>query len=194
MLKQTFRTLAIAFGIVALGGFAFVWSGVYNIGASHPHWPITYKMMMLVRNRSIANHAAGIQRPADLADPMKAIMGTEHFAAHCSTCHGAPGVPRSELAEGMYPQPPDLTNVASRYTPEELFWILKNGIKMTGMPSWADHGDDELWNTVAFLEQLPTMSEADYGRMVMQSMQMGGRHNMANMKKPSADVPKEKDK
>ena len=105
------------------------------------------------------------------------LDGTEHFAAHCASCHGAPGVPRGDIANRLYPKPADLTNAAQRYTPGELFWILKNGIKMSGMPAWDDHSDDELWATVAFLEKLPAMSEADYAKLVMESMSRGGRHN-----------------
>jgi hypothetical protein len=86
-------------------------------------------------------------------------------------------VTRGETAEGLYPKPADLTHAAQRYTPGELFWILKNGIKMSGMPSWSDHSDEELWGTVAFLEKLPAMSEADYGKLVMESMKQGGRHS-----------------
>lgn len=80
------------------------------------------------------------------------------------------------MAEGMYPSPPVLTDVAHRYSPAELFWILKHGIKMSGMPSWGDHSDEDLWNTVAFMEKLPTMSEEDYGKLVMASMAAGGHH------------------
>ena len=86
-------------------------------------------------------------------------------------------MPRGDIANGLYPKPADLTNAAQRYTPGELFWILKNGIKMSGMPAWIDHSDDELWATVAFLEKLPAMGEADYGKLVMESMSRGGRHN-----------------
>jgi hypothetical protein len=56
---------------------------------------------------------------------------------------------------------------------------------MTGMPAWSDHSDEELWATVAFIEKLPSMTEADYGKLVMQSMQMGGRHQHDGMAMPS---------
>jgi hypothetical protein len=61
-------------------------------------------------------------------------------------------------------------------TPAELFWILKHGIKMTGMPSWGDHSDGELWATVAFIEKLPGMTEQDYARLVMENVAHGGHH------------------
>jgi len=171
--------------VMALAGALFVASGTYDIAAATPHWPITSWVMQQTRNRSIAMHAAGIQVPPGLDDPQKVAIGTEHFAAHCANCHGAPGVPRSEAAEGLYPRPPDLAHAPAHYTPAELFWILRNGIKMTGMPSWSDHSDDELWATVAFIEKLPGMTEADYGKLVVQSMQMGGRHQHGGMAMPN---------
>jgi Cytochrome C oxidase, cbb3-type, subunit III len=86
-------------------------------------------------------------------------------------------VPRGDIAKGLYPKPADLSQSARLYTSSELLWIVKNGIKMSGMPAWADHSDEELWGTVAFIEKLPGMSEADYARLVMESMKQGGRHS-----------------
>jgi Cytochrome C oxidase, cbb3-type, subunit III len=81
----------------------------------------------------------------------------------------------------MYPKPPTLTEAAKKWTPSELFWIVKHGIKMSGMPSWADHSDDDLWNAVAFLEKLPGMSEADYEKLVEESKAAGGHTMHGNM-------------
>jgi mono/diheme cytochrome c family protein len=171
--------------VMALAGVLLVASGIYDIAAATPHWSVTRWVMEQTRNRSIAMHATGIKVPPGLDDPAKVVMGTEHFAAHCASCHGAPGVPRSEAAEGLYPQPPDLAHAPAHYTQAELFWIVRNGIKMTGMPAWSDHSDEELWATVAFIEKLPGMTEEDYGKLVMQSMKMDGRHMHDGMAMPS---------
>lgn len=88
------------------------------------------------------------------------------------------------MAEGMYPKPPVLNDVAQRYTPGELFWILKHGIKMSGMPSWADHGDDDLWNIVAFLEKLPGMNSSTYQALVARAEAAGGHHMHHDMDMP----------
>jgi mono/diheme cytochrome c family protein len=174
----TLLTVAV---LAVAGAFTFIYAGVYDVAATSPHWPVTYWMMETVRTNSIKARAAGITPPQDLSDQTKVVGGTEHYAAHCASCHGAPGVPRGETAEGLYPKPADLTHAPQRYTPGELFWILKNGIKMSGMPSWSDHSDEELWGTVAFLEKLPAMSEADYGKLVIESMKQGGRHSHGEM-------------
>jgi mono/diheme cytochrome c family protein len=166
---------APVFGL--LGGAAFIWLGIYDVSATRPHWSLSYWLMETTRARSVKAHAAGITPPPELTGEAKILAGTEHFAAHCAVCHGAPGVPPGDIASGLYPRPADLRISAKRYTPGELFWIVKNGIKMSGMPSWADHGDDELWGTVGFIEKLPTMSEDDYRELVLASMAHGGGHH-----------------
>jgi mono/diheme cytochrome c family protein len=160
--------------IAVLGGLGFVYSGVYNVGATDRHWDLTYWLMQTARTRSIRAHAAGIPVPPGLDDRDKLVMGAEHFAAHCAVCHGAPGVSKGDVAAGLYPLPPNLAGVAEQFSPAELFWIVKNGIKMSGMPAWADHSDEELWVMVAFLRKLPGMTQEEYAKLVMASMPHAG--------------------
>jgi mono/diheme cytochrome c family protein len=177
MIMRTIATIVIAALVVLLSGFIVIYAGVYDVAATEPHWPVTSWLLETARTRSIKAHAAGIQVSPGLDDPAKVLIGVDHYAAHCAVCHGAPGVPRGEIAKGLYPLPPDLAKVAALYTPAELFWILKHGIKMTGMPAWTDHSDEELWTTVGFLEKLPDMSEQDYARLVTASMAHGGHQH-----------------
>lgn len=173
-------TVASLVLVGALGAAAFIYSGIFNVAANDPHWSVTHQMLEMARVRSIKAHAAGIMAPTTLDAPAGIVAGTAHFADHCASCHSAPGVEAEDMAEGMYPKPPVLTDAAKKWTPGELFWILKNGIKMSGMPSWADHGDEDLWNVVAFLEKLPALSTQEYGELVMQSANAGG-HVMRGM-------------
>jgi mono/diheme cytochrome c family protein len=172
------KTVITTIGALALAGVlgagAFIYLGIFNVAASEPHWPVTYRIMETAGIRSIRTHARGIKAPENLGDPARIVSGTAHFADHCATCHSAPGVEADDMAEGMYPKPPALTNAAKTWTPSELFWIVKNGIKMSGMPSWADHGSDDLWSVVAFLEKLPGLSDADYGKLFTESAAAGG--------------------
>jgi mono/diheme cytochrome c family protein len=185
-------TLGVTAALILLGGAIFVYSGFYNVAATNPHWSLTHWVMETGRTRSIKVHAVGIAAPPGLADPRRVLLGTEHFAAHCALCHGAPGVPRGDIGQGLYPKPPDLAKTAPIYTPGELFWIVKHGIKSTGMPAWSDHSDDEIWATVAFLEKLPGLGEQDYARLVMQNVMQGGRHNHGgNATGPDAKPPAE---
>ena len=163
--------------VVVLGGLASLYSGIYDVSATAPHWPVTRWVLETARTRSIKAHSASIEAPPGLDDGAKILIGVAHFAAHCAVCHGAPGVPKGDISTGLNPQPPDLAHASIRHTAPGLFWILKHGIKMTGMPAWRDHSDDELWATVAFLQKLPGMSEEDYGKLVMASMTQGTSHH-----------------
>jgi len=142
-----------------------------------PHWRVTASLLETARTRSIKAQAAGITVPPGLDDPANLIVGVEHYAAYCAVCHGAASGPKGYIAQGLYPPPPDLAKAVPLYTPAELFWILKHGIKMTGMPAWSDHSDDELWATVAFLRKLPGMTPDDYAKLVMASMAHGNEHH-----------------
>jgi len=93
--------------------------------------------------------------------------GRAYAARGCVNCHGAPGASWQKFSEGLRPDPPDLSEVGQQREPGQLFWVIKNGIKMTGMPAWSDHSDAELWATVAFVRKLPAMSEQEYARLVM---------------------------
>lgn len=175
--RTVLLTVIAAYGVLILGGIAVIYSGAYDIGADTPHWGVTYRIFETARVRSIRAQASAITPPADLGrDPSKIVMGTNHFAAHCAVCHGAPGVPKGDIGNGLYPEPPDLAVTAKQYTDAELFWIIKHGIKMTGMPGWWDHADDEIWGTVAFIRKLPGLTPEEYGKLVMQAMQHGGQH------------------
>jgi mono/diheme cytochrome c family protein len=176
-MRTLIRSLILAAAFLVIGGLVLVYSGLYSVSATDPHWPVTHWLMETARIRSIEAHAAGIVPPPGYNAPDQIAIGVDHFAAHCAVCHGAPGVPRGAIAKGLYPLPPDLAVAAKQYTPGELFWILKHGIKMTGMPSWADHSDDELWATVAFIEQLPGLSEQDYAKELMAALAHGGHHH-----------------
>ena len=175
-MRTVIASILIAGLILLLGGFVVIYTGMYNVAATDPHWPVTHWVLETARIRSIKAHAADVPVPPGLDNPAKIPIGVEHFAAHCAVCHGAPGVPKGDIAHGLYPPPPDLAVTAKLYSGGEMFWIIKHGIKMTGMPAWADHSDDELWATVAFLRKLPGMTKEEYAKLVMQSMQGGGHH------------------
>jgi len=176
-MRTVLASLLIAVLIVLLGAGALIYAGVYDIAATTPHWPVVRTTLETARGHSIKAHAAGIVVPPGLGDPAKVLIGVEHYAAHCAVSHGAPGVPKGDIGLGLYPPPPDLAKAASFYSPAELFWVLKHGIKMTGMPAWSDHSDEELWATVGFVENLPGMTEEEYSKLLMASMAHGAHHH-----------------
>jgi len=173
---RTVLTAVVVLFVAVIAGGVLIYTGAYDIGADRPHWTVTSWLLGQVRDHSIRSRAAGQAVPADLDNPALVTIGVEHFGAHCAVCHGAPGVPKGDIAEGMYPQPPNLAAATKRYNDAELFWIIKHGIKMTGMPAWGDHSDDEIWATVAFLQKLPSMTEQQYGELIRAAIASGGHH------------------
>jgi mono/diheme cytochrome c family protein len=183
--------IAVAVTVAVAAGGATIYSGFYNVGASTPHWAPTLWLLETARLHSIKAHAHGIEPPGDLAKTERIVAGASHYAGHCANCHAAPGSEADDMAEGMYPKPPSLTDVSKRFAPGELYWILKNGIKMTGMPSWGDHSDDDLWNAVAFLEALPGMTPDAYQRLKSAAEAAGGHHMHGGMEMPDEKHPEE---
>jgi hypothetical protein len=99
-MRRIIGAILIAVLVALLGGLGFVYSGHYDIAATEPHWPVTRWVLDTPRTRSIKVHAAGIEAPPRLYDPAKLLIGIDHFAAHCAVCHGAPGVPKGDIAQG----------------------------------------------------------------------------------------------
>ena len=121
-------SLLIAAVVFLLGAAAVIFAGLYDVAATTPHWSATSWLLETTRTRSVKAQAAGIVVPPGITDPAKVIIGVEHYAAHCAVCHGAPGVPKGDIARGLNPLPPDLAKSAQLYSPAELFWIVKHGI------------------------------------------------------------------
>jgi mono/diheme cytochrome c family protein len=182
-MRTLVATLATAILVAALCGIAF-YSGAYYIGADQPHWAVTHWLFEQARIRSIRFHARDIAVPAGLDNQTLVLAGVTHFAEHCVICHGAPGVERGDIAEGLSPRTPNLADAAGFYTPGELLWIVKHGIRMTGMPAWRDHSDDELWATVALIGKLPGMTEQDYATLIAASQAQGGHHHESHEDQP----------
>ena len=162
------RRLAIAAAVVVLGLAAaasaalFVYDGVYDIGADAPHTKPVLWAIEQVRDRSIAVRAARIVPPGDLASPARIAAGGHLYGQLCTGCHLAPEMPRTDLSHGLYPKPPQLA-YGTDLTPAQEFWIIKHGIKLTGMPAWGrTHSDAEVWDLVAFLRKLPDLEPAQY--------------------------------
>lgn len=180
MKRTIIATIATTTGVAVLGCLMLIYSGAYNVSATEPHWALTHWIVGVVKLSSIKEHSAGISAPPNFSDDGEVAEGREHFAAHCVICHGAPGVPSGDFARRLNPSPPDLTGASETYGPGELFWIVKNGIKATGMPAWRDHSDEELWALVAFLRKLPTISAQQYASLRTASTTSEHRHRDAD--------------
>jgi hypothetical protein len=150
--------------VVAVAAAAYFLGGFYSVGATAEDPGFVNRALVNVRTASIGRHATDAP-PIPLDDPANVQAGARAYAARgCTNCHGGPGVGWAKFSEGLNPGPPDLKDVVKDRRPPELFWVIKHGIKMTGMPSFAkaEVPDREIWTIVAFLKKLPTVSEADY--------------------------------
>ncbi len=158
-----FATILV--GISSIG-FLVVVLGLVPIKASSGHWPITAWILNFTMSRSVSTHAMGIQVPA-LHDPGMVLKGATLYETGCFPCHGNPTIQRPRIAMQMTPHPPYLPPVIHEWKPSELFYIVKHGVKFTGMPAWpAQQRDDEVWAIVAFLQKFPQLDEQEYRQMV----------------------------
>jgi ketosteroid isomerase-like protein len=169
--------LLIALGVVAgLGAVGFLYSGVYNMGADDHHYKPVYWALETLRERSIAMRASKLDVPP-LDDPNMLLAGGADYNEMCSGCHMKPGKKQSEISAGLYPQPPNLSLAVSDHGHDDgsdahgdakasaarQFWIIKHGIKASGMAAFgATHDDARIWAMVAFLQKLPTLDDAQY--------------------------------
>lgn len=157
-------------GGLAIGGVAvagFVWSGAYNVGADDPHIAPVYALMETIRDQSIRSRANDLKVP-DLDGRERIEQGAGNYNAMCAGCHLKPGVSETELSKGLYPAPPDLTR--TEVDEAEAFWVIKHGIKASGMPAWGKSMEDEyIWNMVALIRQLPILDPQAYQELVASS-------------------------
>jgi mono/diheme cytochrome c family protein len=160
----------IIIGIIAY--FVVAYTGAYAVGADVPHWGVTRQAIGFLREHTVEKRAADI-KPPPLDDPELVKEGAEHYAEMCTGCHLAPGITESELRDGLYPRPPNLTRFAP--DPAESFWIIKHGLKMTAMPAWGKtHDDQKIWAMVAFLQKQPKMSASEYRGLTANAGAMDG--------------------
>lgn len=163
--------------IAIIAYFVVAFTGAYQVGADVPHWGVTSHAIGFLREHTVERRATDI-KPPPLDDPALVKMGAEHYAEMCTGCHLAPGMGHSELRDGLYPKPPNLTRFAP--DPAESFWIIKHGLKMTAMPAWGlTHDDHAIWAMVAYLQKQPRMSAVEYHRLTEGAKHEDGDHQHA---------------
>jgi mono/diheme cytochrome c family protein len=154
-------TVVGTLAVLAIGGAAFIGSGVYNIGADDHHTKIALTVIEQLRERSIAARSNSIEAHF-VEDPARIAAGAQHYSALCVGCHLAPGVTKSDVRRGLYPHPPNLAQEEPQQA-QRAFWVIKHGIKMSAMPAWGMTLDDAaIWDTVAFIRKMPDMTPETY--------------------------------
>ncbi len=150
----------ILFEIIAV--IASAYSGIPDVAATEPEGSMMKWFLSTTKDHSIGARAKNITVPP-LEDSALITKGFSHYQEMCVTCHGAPGKTPDEFAKGLNPHAPNLARSTRDMDPSEMFLVVKDGIKMTGMPGFAStHSDSELWAMVAFLKRLQTMTPEEY--------------------------------
>lgn len=160
-MRQAALTLAALAAAGIVGGAAVVGLGLYDVSARVGHLPgVSWVLHTTFRN-SVALRAETPERMPDLSDPAMIELGAKHYETACLTCHAEPGRGRTATMSAMVPAPPHIDEAVRHWTPEELHWIVYNGVKMSGMPHWPGDGrEDEVWPVVAYLEAVQAGIEA----------------------------------
>jgi mono/diheme cytochrome c family protein len=157
------RALAMACAIAVLAvvaaGLAYREAISHGFSAREKPWAIEEFAARHLRRLAVGTQAKQLVNPLSTSPELLA-EAREHFADHCAVCHGEDGAGDTEIARGLYPPVPDLRAAAAReLTDGELFSIIRNGVRFTGMPGWG--GDDEHhWALVLLIRELPHASPA----------------------------------
>lgn len=189
MLGKTALVGAVLIGL----GILFVYSGVYNVAATNGHTKPVAQIFRLTMMRSVVAHARDVHPTANFNPQDRELA--EHIAGHyeamCRTCHGAPG--KKPDSWQLYPPAPDLADAlrVTRWSDAEVFWIIKNGLKDTGMSAFGQsHDDDDLWALTAFVRQLQSLTAEQYHAMTEnQPMHMPENRTDEHALAPKAEPP-----
>ncbi len=178
-------TLAASAGAAALAGGLFVYSGLYDVSATEQHTAFVYRLLDTSMRRSIELRTADVKVPS-LDGAERISNGYRKFRSHCVQCHGAPGVAPQDFALGLMPAPAALVATARKRPAAEIYWVISNGIKMSGMPAWRYRlRDEEIWDVVAFMKTLPALSPAEYAALDERHAGPDKRHATAAQQAPA---------
>jgi mono/diheme cytochrome c family protein len=169
-----------ALGLLVVAGVVF--SGLISVAADDPHTGVVHAFLETAHNRSIEARSEDIAVPS-LDDEDQIRAGAGNYDSMCVGCHLAPGMAETELSNGLYPAPPSLAEAGPYDDPAKTFWVIKHGIKATGMPAWGKSmADPYIWGMVAFLQKLPDLDEGAYRALVASS----GGHQHGGGETPAA--------
>ena len=146
--------------VAAIAALGVAYSGIVNVTARGADSAPLAWFLATAKRQSVMRQAAAEATPPASND-LK--LGFRLYNETCVYCHGGPGKDPVDFGKGLMPEPPYLADTVAGWSPGQLYWIVRNGIRMTGMPSFADtHSEDELRAVVAFIQRLPGMTPEQY--------------------------------
>lgn len=156
-----------AIGMLVAGAIAaavVIFAGWYNVSALQQHTAATFATLEVTKRHSVRHHARDITAPPLTEDLVR--RGVTVYRQQCVSCHGAPGVAPDAIGLSMQPLPGPLVHMRQKWTAAELYWIVGNGIKMSGMPAWRYRlSDQDMWAVTALVMRLPALSPQDYAAL-----------------------------
>jgi mono/diheme cytochrome c family protein len=158
--------LGIAIAILVILAAGLLWlrsAGGFSARAK----PTMMEAMMARMARALAL-PSGVNQARDPVAPTATNleMASKHFAAHCAICHNNNGDGRTEIGRNLYPKPPDMRGSGTqRKSDGALFYSIRNGIRLSGMPAWPDDSDEEIWALVTYIRHLPQQTAAERAAM-----------------------------
>lgn len=138
----------------------------HGISARTPSTATERILARTARHFAVPISARNMPNPVALS-PGVVAEGRGHFADHCASCHANDGSGKTEIGESLYPKAPDMRGAdTQRLTDGEIFYIIKNGVRLTGMPAWGDeHDDADNWKLVHFIRHLPNITPGEIEEM-----------------------------
>jgi mono/diheme cytochrome c family protein len=182
-------TVVLALAAAVAAG-AVVYGGLYNVGSTWQHWQVTHTVLETAMRHSVRRRASDIVEPP-LGDAQQVLRGAACFRDKCQQCHGGPGTAQDDIGKSMQPLPGPLVDAPLHWRARELYWVTRHGIKMSGMPAWEYRlTEGELWDVVAFMQQLPLLGTQSYAELVQRAPAAPscGRGPSTPMTNASADV------
>jgi mono/diheme cytochrome c family protein len=168
-MRSVLTAFLLLVGIGALAMVAgFIWITSRGISAKVQPGRVETVIARTMRRAAIPRDARDRRNPVSRT-PEVIAEGLSHYADHCSACHANDGSGETEIGLGLYPKPPDMRRQPTQsLTDGELFYIIENGVRLTGMPAWSTgHADSEeaTWHLVHFIRELPRLTEDQIDRM-----------------------------
>lgn len=154
-------TLIAIISVLVVAVAAYLAASILHGGLSARATPTSLEAMMARNARHLAIPAGARSAHNPVASSEEALRGARmHFADHCATCHGNDGSGDTMLGRGLYPKPPDLRlDETQKLSDGELFWIIENGVRFTGMPAFSTPGSaNDSWKLVDFIRHLPQLT------------------------------------
>ena len=189
LLGRLIMLVVLLAGVAAIVGVGTLAMG----GISARPEPGATEMAMATRLRSMAIPASAKQARNPVAASAEAIAdGLAHFADHCAMCHANDGSGNTEIGKAMYPRVPDMRKAETQNLSDgELFYIIENGVKLTGMPAWAHEDTNDNWKLVHFIRHQPKLTPQELARMQALNPRAPAEDPMAEQGKPKPHMHKE---